>query len=126
MLKDLDRNVVLMQPGPLPQYKNEHGYSTKKDLSEKILREQFPNVEIYEGNFPTSLDFQAELYNEGLLKMRDCDVVFRLDPDMLFSDEDWKALVNLVRTTDFEAYRMAFAKDSISASRRCTQDVCRS
>ena len=26
MLKDLDRNLVLMQPGPLPQYKNEHAY----------------------------------------------------------------------------------------------------
>ena len=46
--------------------------------------------------------------------MRDCDIVFRLDPDMLFTDHDWKLLVDLVRNTKFDAYRMDFKKDSIN------------
>ena len=114
MLSQLDRNIVLMQPGPLPQYANEHGYSRRPDLSRSILEMYFPKVEIYDGNFPTTIDFAAELYNEGLSYMDDCDIVLRLDPDMLWTKKDWNAFVDLLRTTDFDCYRMDFAKDSIN------------
>lgn len=114
MLKDLDRNLVLVHDRPLPSYKNEHGYSTRKDLSEQILREQFPHVELVDALYPPELDFMAGLYNEGLRLMQDCDIVLRLDPDMLWNEKDWKAFVNLLRTTNNDCYRMDFANDSIN------------
>lgn len=114
MLSTLDRNVVLMQPGPLPQYYNEHGYSRHKDMSEPILEMYFPQVEIFPGQFPTTMDFQAALYNEGLALMEDCDIVLRLDPDMLWTKKDWTAFVDLLRNTDYDCYRMDFANDSVN------------
>lgn len=114
MLSKLDRNVVLMQPGPLPQYHKEHGYSRKKDLSEDILRKSFPNVEIYPGNYPTTMEFGSGLYNEGLAMMQDCDIVFRLDPDMLWTTVDWQRFIDFIQETNYDCYRMDFANDSIN------------
>lgn len=114
MLKDLDRNLVLMQEKPLPSYHNEHGYSVKADMSEPLLKQLFPNVEIVKAMYPPELDFACGLYNEGLAQMQDMDIVLRLDPDMLWTKKDWKAFIDLIRNTDFDCYRMDFAKDSIN------------
>src|SRR4051812_24263612 len=114
MLKSLDRNLVMLHDRPLPSYKNEHGYSTKKDLSEQILKSQFPNVEIVKAMYPVELDFACGLYNEGLRLMQDCDIVLRLDSDMLFTQKDWDAFIQYIRETDFDCYRMDFEKDSIN------------
>ena len=114
MLKDLDRNLVLMQEKPLPSYHNEHGYSVKKDMSEALLKQLFPNVEIVKAMYPPELDFACGLYNEGLAQMQDMDIVLRLDPDMLWTQKDWKAFIELLRTTDADCYRMDFAHDSIN------------
>ena len=64
--------------------------------------------------YPPELDFGAGLYNEGLRLMQDCDIVLRLDPDMLWTKKDWEAFINLIRTTDFDCYRMDFEKNSIN------------
>lgn len=114
LLTQLDRNIVLMQPGPLPQYKNEHGYSMKKDMSEVLLEMYFPNVEIKPGFYPTTQDFAAGLYNEGLDLLKDFDIVLRLDPDMLWTKKDWNAFIDLIRNTDYDCYKMDFANDSIN------------
>lgn len=114
MLKSLDRNLVLIQSEPLPSYKNEHGYSTKKDLSEEILRKYFPNVEIVPAMYPSSMDFGAGLYNEGLAQMQDMDIVLRLDPDMLFTKKDWEDFIDFIRNTDYDCYKMDFASQSIN------------
>lgn len=114
MLKSLDRNLVLLQKEPLPSYHNEHGYSRKPDASEYILRKYFPNVEIVPSYYPPQMDFGAGLYNEGLAQMQDCDIVLRLDPDMLWNKKDWDAFVNLLRTGDASCYRMDFHNDSIN------------
>lgn len=113
MLSKLDRNVVLIQKGPLPNY-DQHGIGSSADRSESILRSQFPNVEIYYSNIDVDKDFRCELYNEGLKMMQDCDLVFRLDPDMFFLEEDFDSLVELVREVDAPCFRMDFAKDSIN------------
>lgn len=114
MLKDFDRNLVLIQERPLPSYRENHGYSIKPDLSVEILKTQFPNVELQKAMYPPELDFTAGLYNEGLLLMQDCDLVLRLDPDMLWNKRDWKAFVEYLYSTDFDCYRMDFAKDSVN------------
>jgi hypothetical protein len=115
MLKGIDRIVVLMQGGPLPNYHLEHGYSNKPDLTREIITTNFPNVEIYESNYPwMSQDFSADLYNEGLRIMQDCDIVLRLDPDMFFLKEDWAEFVDFIRNTNFDCYRIDFRKNSVN------------
>lgn len=115
LTRGVDRILVLSQGGPLPNYHKEHGYSVKKDRSEDIIRHYFPQVEIVESAFPwQTMDFSAPLYNEGLVQMKDCDIVFRLDPDMFWIDEDWDKLISFVRSTDFDCYRMKFATDSVN------------
>lgn len=112
-LADLDKNVVFMQQGPLPNY-DQHGIGDEPDFSEKILRKLYPNVEIYQSKYDYKKDFQSGLYNECLPKVQDCDIVFRLDPDMFFLDKDWKALLDFINSTDFDCYRMDFENDSVN------------
>ena len=46
--------------------------------------------------------------------MYDCDIVFRLDPDMIWEDKDFDTIINYIKSTHFDSYRMDFAKDSIN------------
>lgn len=110
----LDRYVVLMQPGPLPQYYKEHGYAKKSDLSKTILEDYFPEIEVYDSNFPSTEEFSCGLYNEGLEMMQDCDIVLRLDPDMFWTEKDFKAFIDYIRSTEYNCYRMDFRKQSIN------------
>jgi len=114
MLEPLDKKVVLLQKQPLPNYHKEHGYSLKKDLSEHLLKVHFPDVEIYPSRFPEGLEFQADLYNDGLEYVEDMDIVFRLDPDMFFTDEVWKTLLEYIKTSNHDCYHMLFDRDSIN------------
>lgn len=114
MLEKLDRNLVLIEAGPLPNYHKEHGYSVKKDLSEELIKRFFPKVEVKPGYYPTTLEFGAGLYNEGLLQMQDCDIVLRLDPDMIWKQEDFDRFIDLIRNTDYDCYRMDFHRNSIN------------
>lgn len=111
----IDRIVVLMQGGPLPNYMRQHGYSKKPDNTRAIVKHYFPEIEIFESAFPWwELDFSAPLYNEGFALMQDCDVVFRLDPDMFFHEQEWIDFVNFVRETDHDFYCMDFSKQSVN------------
>jgi len=113
VLRDLDKNVVFMQKGPLPNY-DQHGIGDSPDFSEEILRKKYPHVEIYQSHYDFEKDFRAELYNECFSKVQDCDIVFRLDPDMYFLEKDWKALLDFIDSTNYDCYRMDFANDSIN------------
>lgn len=114
MLSKLDKNVVVLHERPLPNYHKEHGYGAEPDSSEKLIREMFPKVEIYKSEYPEGKEFSAELYNECLKYVQDCDIVFRLDPDMFFEDKVWEDFLQYIQDTDYDAYRMDFAKDSIN------------
>lgn len=112
MLSKLDKNVVLLHDKPFPNYHKEHGYGVKPDRSEKILREMFPNVEIYKSEYPEGKEFGADVYNECLPYVQDMDIVFRLDPDMFFEENVWNDFLQYIQDTDFDCYRMNFSKDS--------------
>ncbi len=114
MLSKLDKNVVVLHDKPLPNYHKEHGYGVVPDLSEKLLREMFPNVEIYKSEYPEGKEFGADLYNECLKYVQDCDIVFRLDPDMFFEDRVWEDTLSYVQNTNYDCYRMDFANDSMN------------
>lgn len=112
MLSKLDKNVVLLAKQPLPDYRDQHGYDTRPDLSEHILRTQFPNVKIYESTY--NGPFGCELYNEGLKYVQDCDIVLRLDVDMLFTDKMWKWFIDYIRFSTYDSYRVDFNKNTIN------------
>jgi hypothetical protein len=114
VLPHVDRCVVLMQPGPLPSYHKEHGYSIKKDKTEDIIRHYFPQVEIFESEHPNTEEFGAALYNEGLDLMQDCDIVTRFDPDMFWTAEAMKDFFEHIRNTEFDCYKMDFHNDSVN------------
>lgn len=114
LLQELDYNLVLLQNGVLPSYRDNHGYSMEPDKSEKILRTYFPKVEIVQSKYDSSQDFKCELYNEGLRQTQDYDIVLRLDPDMIWTKKDFREMIDFMRNTDFDCYRMNFSKDSIN------------
>jgi hypothetical protein len=116
VLPHVDRCVVLMQPGPLPSYRKEHGYSTKKDHTEDIVKHYFPQVEIIQSTHPNTEEFGCELYNEGLELMQDCDIVTRFDPDMFWTPEVMKEFFDYIRSTEFDCYKMDFHNDSVNYS----------
>ena len=112
MLSKVDKNVVVIHERPLPNYEKEHGYSKNPDLSEKLLKKYFPKVEIYKSQYPEGKEFGADVYNECLQYVQDCDIVFRLDPDMFFEDQVWLDLLSYIQNTTYDCYRMDFANDS--------------
>lgn len=114
MLSKLDFNLVAIHREPLPSYHREHGYSRKADRSEEYLKKYFPDVKLIESTYPAHMDFRAELFNEGLEQLQDYDIVFRLDPDMFWTEKNWEKMLDYIRETDFDAYRMDFAPDSIN------------
>lgn len=112
--KGVDRSIVLMQKGPLPSYKREHGYSSTPDLSKIIIEDYFPEVEVYDSTYNNLLDFGSELYNEGLALMDDCDIVLRLDPDMFFTDDDFQKFIEFIHKKKADCFQMDFRRDSIN------------
>lgn len=91
-----------MQPGPLKQYQEEHGIGEEPDRSQELIESLFPKVEVYTGQGHAY--FGAALFNEILPYVQDCDIVLKLDPDILFSLKDWNTLISFIRETDHDAY----------------------
>lgn len=108
----VDRIVTLIGGRPLPQYYTEHGYSLIPDKSEKLLKKHFPKIEIHPSTYTG--EFGAPLYNEGLPLMQDCDIVLILDTDMLFTPTDWKKMIEFIRDTNYDCYRLNYSKNSIN------------
>lgn len=108
----VDKIVVLMAERPLPQYFTEHGYSLKADRSQELLKKYFPKVEIHPSTY--SEEFGAPLYNEGLKYVQDCDTVLILDTDMLFTKNNWKKMMDFIKNTDYDCYRLNYIKNSIN------------
>jgi hypothetical protein len=112
MLSKLDKNVVLMANAPLPDYNSDHGYSEQADRTLDLIR-KFPKVEIYESTYHGP--FCCDLYNEGLQYLQDCDIVFRLDPDMFMFDKDWEMWISFIRSNpEIDCYRVNFSKCTIN------------
>lgn len=112
MLSALDKNVVVMHEAPLRDYKQDHYIDDKPDNSEQILKDKFPNVEIYHSTYRGI--FQSEVYNQCLQFVQDCDIVLRLDPDMVFEPEMFENFLIAIQDTDYDAYRINFAKCSVN------------
>ncbi len=112
MLSKLDKNIVGLADGPLLEYQAVHGTSSTADRSEKIIRKKFPHVEIHDFTFQTK--FNSAIYQPFMSFVQDCDIVLRLDPDMIFEPKQWDNFLNFIRSTDYDAYRMNYATCSVN------------
>lgn len=109
----VDKVVMIQGSKPWSDYEAEYGLSSEPDNSERIIREQFPEVEIY----PACLDeFGGHLYNQGLRYFEGFDLVLRLDYDMFLTQEDWKKFIDILRADDFDYdnVRLDFARNTIN------------
>lgn len=105
LARHVDKIVVILHQVPLRQYEIEH-YGSRKDRSEEIIRKH-PSVEYYEHTFVG--EFCAEFLNTGLDRLKDCDIVMRLDSDMFLTDADMRRLVGFIRDTKYDCYRLDWA-----------------
>lgn len=108
MLQELDRHVVMFQPGPLGQYEAQHGIGGSPDRTFELVEKLFPNVEIHHSGGHE--EFSESLYDEIAPHVQDMDIVFRLDVDMLLTKRDWKQFLDYIRLTEFDCYRVDFSK----------------
>lgn len=108
----VDKIVVLKGKAPLPQYSDEHGYSFIEDNTFKIINKHFPQIEIYDSTYYGM--FGAPLYNEGLKYVQDMDIVLTLDTDMLFTKKDITHMIDFIRNSNYDCYRLNYVKNSIN------------
>lgn len=109
MLSKLDRNIVLFNKEPWPTYAKEH-YDTQQDASIEMIKRLFPRVEIYE----TSFTWGADLFNQGLEILKDCDMVFKFDVDMLLTSENWDRLLDFIHNTGYDYYNLDWSTHTIN------------
>jgi hypothetical protein len=116
----IERSIVLQGSAPWSDYAKEHNISSVPDNSEKLIRENFPDVEIH----PACQDeYTAELYNQGLRILQDCSLVLRLDYDMFLTKKDWKTFIDFLDETTFDLYLLDFAKRTINYYHDCDHGV---
>jgi len=116
----VDRSIVLQGTKPWGDYAKEHNLSSKPDKSEQIIRDNFPDVEIFKA---CQNKYSAELYNQGLEILKDYDIVLRLDYDMFLTKKDWKTFIDLIRETDYDLYKLDFATRTINYYLDCDHGV---
>lgn len=105
LTKHVDKTVVVLEQVPLGQYAKEH-YGYVKDKSEEIVK-NYPGVEWYEDTFVG--EFGSDFLNSGLKYVQDCDIILRLDSDMLMTEENLSRLIKFIRETDYDCYRLDWA-----------------
>jgi hypothetical protein len=113
MLSVLDKNVVVLGRKPWANYQAEYGLSATPDRTRDILLEKYPNVVIVDDNVG---EFKAELYNQALSHLKDCDIVFKLDVDQFFTKQDFKRLLDFIQGNSYDCYRLNYEKCSTAYS----------
>jgi hypothetical protein len=112
----VDRILVSQGPGPwgkaalyppCPAYAKEHDGSRARAAA-------LPFVEVIDN--PLSTEFCAEVFNPGLRHLSDCDIVLKLDSDMLMMPADAARFVEYIRGTAFDCYHLDFKVSTIDYS----------
>lgn len=116
----VDRSIVLQGSEPWANYANEHGISYIPDNSEDIILKEYPKVEVYGAK---SKVYGAELYNQGLEILSECDIVLRLDYDMFMTERDWDWFIEYIKLNRFDCYRVAFNNCTINYYYDCDHGV---
>lgn len=117
MLKPhVDKIIFIQCTRPFEPYRIEHNYSSEPDNSEKIVREKYPDIEVFnyrpEDKDPAMMFSNA--WNFGMSKLEDYDLVTKFDVDQFFTQEDLTKLFNELNTTDYHNYGLDWKYQSIN------------
>jgi hypothetical protein len=111
-----DKIIMIQATRPWRNYRDEHKISTTPDNSEQIVRERYPEIEIYHYE-PEDEDltmFHSNSCNFGLSKLEDYDLVTKFDIDYFFTQEDLKKMFDYMRNSNWNSYALDWAYQSIN------------
>ena len=113
MISKFDINIVLVGKKPFVDYLENGLVDSKPDRSREILEREFPHVRIFEHDFEY---FCGGLFNFGMEKARElgADIIVKLDPDMLMSDDDWTRFMSQLHRDDWDTLLLDYANDTIA------------
>jgi GT2 family glycosyltransferase len=113
MISCLDEKIVLYSKKPFKDYFANGLVKPEPDNSIEILRKEFPYVHLIEHNFDF---FCGDLFNLGMEKARElgCDVIIKLDPDMLMEKESWNSLINQISEEDWDTLLLDYQNNTIA------------
>ena len=113
-LTGLDKRIALIGTKPWPFYETTHGIGEGKK-TETILKKDFPDVEIKYTDSVIGYHSwdMANFYNQFIKLASGYDYVTRIDVDMMFTQKDWKKMIDFVKNNDYDYYRMNFITNSI-------------
>jgi hypothetical protein len=110
-----DKIIMIQATRPWRNYKDEHGLSEVPDISEQIVKNLYPEIEIYHFD-PQDDDltmFHSNSCNFGLSKLEDFDLVTKFDIDYFFTKEDLKTIFNYVRNSNWNNYALDWSYQSV-------------
>lgn len=117
MLKpNVDKIIFIQCTRPFEPYRIEHNYSITPDNSEKIVREKYPDIEVFvyepEDSDPSMMF--ANAWNFGMSKLQDYDLVTKFDVDQFFTQEDLKTFLDYSRKYLYNNYGLEWIKQSVN------------
>jgi hypothetical protein len=112
----VDKIIFIQCTRPFEPYKTEHGYSNTPDNSEKIVRNKYPEIEIfnYEPEDKNPAMMFSNAWNFGMSKLQDYDLVTKFDIDQFFTQNDLKLLFNYLHNTYYGNYGFKWENHSIN------------
>jgi hypothetical protein len=117
MLKPHTEKIIFIQcTRPFEPYRIEHNYLTTPDNSEQIVREKYPEIEVftYEPEDSNPAMMFSNAWNFGMSKLEDYDLVTKFDVDQFFTQEDLTKIMNEIQNTNYENYGLDWSYQSIN------------
>lgn len=117
MLKPhVDKIIFIQCTRPFEPYRIEHNYSVIPDNSENIVREKYPEIEIftYEPEDKNPAMMFSNAWNFGMSKLTDYDLVTKFDVDQFFTQEDLKTFIDYAKESFYNNYGLDWSKQSIN------------
>lgn len=109
MYKGVDRNIVLFVPQKLTG--GASGHSDKRDNSLELIKKYCPNVEIHETD---ATQWGASIFNVAAQIADDGGKTVMFHADVVLSPKDWDYILNLLKTTDHDVYKLDMKKCMIN------------
>ena len=109
MYTGVDRNIVLFLESPIEG--GAVGHSDKPDSSLDLIAKYCPEVEVFKTK---TSKWGAGLFNEALRLASDCDKVVTLHADVVMNQTNWKMLLEYLKMTDYDVYKMDMPKCTIN------------
>lgn len=112
----VDKIIFIQCNRPFEPYRIEHNYDTKPDNSESIVRQKYPEIEVFnyepEDSDPAMMFSNA--WNFGMSKLEDYDLVTKFDVDQFFTQEDLKTLFKAINFSIYKNYGLDWKYQSVN------------